>query len=164
MSRAESLRGLRRWREIGVLCFAASFVLALAAELLAWHAQASTAYAVLALFALGIAVAVWVHLYQFSARSGGHWYALGQTLLSIVLTPVFYLGVTVVPRLVEQDVRKGVARWRGATAATLVERLTFLAAFVALWFLASLLWNPTVAFFASALLCFVGRALLARRT
>ena len=62
----------------------------------------------LALLAL-LTLFVWYELFRCSLVLGGAGYAVAHLGLAIALTPLFYLGVIVVPLLVESDVTKGVA-------------------------------------------------------
>jgi hypothetical protein len=114
---------MRRWRKLGTTVFAAQLTALFVAELFSLHTFTFGLQVLLTLVALGLALLVWVHRYQFAELSGGRWYALGQTLLSIALTPVAYIGVAAVPLLVERDVKRGYARWRRETAPPLRERV-----------------------------------------
>lgn len=112
------------------------------AEQLSMHDMAWPLHVLLILTAGALAVVVWVFLYQFAKRSGGTWYALGQTLLAVALTPAAYIGVIAIPLLVERDVRSGHARWRQRTAPPLGERLLWAGMFLIAAVTCTALWGP----------------------
>jgi len=74
--------------------------------------------------ALGIvSLIVWYHLFLCSRDGGGYGYAIGHLALSVLLTPLLYIGVLLVPLLVESDLAKGVADWRSLRETTWLERV-----------------------------------------
>lgn len=73
--------------------------------------------------ALLLTIGLWGHLFRCALEAGGRDYALGHTALAIVLTPVFFLGVLVVPRLIESDIAKGVVSYERPAPVPFGERM-----------------------------------------
>ena len=117
----EPLRRMLRARRIGLGAFLALGAVGWChARLDLSEALTSTlpaAYALLAVVLTVAAVLTWINLYRAARAAGGAAYAREHLLLSMALTPVLYVGVLVLPLVLEGDIEKGVARLRNARAA-----------------------------------------------
>ena len=64
-------------------------------------------------------VLFWRALYRYARASDSSRYAVGQLLLAILLTPVFFAGVWAMPSLVASDIESDVPRQRAENAPPL---------------------------------------------
>jgi len=82
-------------------------------EGLVYSLLGTVALASLILFAV-FAAQTLTALHSFALEVGGQRYAFAQTALAACLAPVLGIGVVLIPLLVENDARKGVAEWHQA--------------------------------------------------
>ena len=87
-----------------------ALVLAVALTLLSMIAgrSAFAAYTVLVLVIVFVTfiLLTWLYIYRITQSLHGTGYALGHLAISVMLTPIFLLGIILVPLLVRGDVQR----------------------------------------------------------
>ncbi len=103
MPDVESMADVRRMmasvRTVGAVLLAAISVGA--AQMYPWLAALALAAVLVAAL-----VSTWYYLFRVGLRHAGLGYALGHLVLSVVLTPLLFLGVVIIPALVRSDLAK----------------------------------------------------------
>ena len=127
-------RALASHRSRANAAFYASVVSLAASAFLPFPYLGALLFAASTMTFVAFAAATLVALHRFAAEAGGPRYAATQTALAAALTPVFGIGVLLVPFLVIRDAENRVAAYRRATAPplgrTLLETYMTIAAFV----------------------------------